>query len=371
MNQSMTANLADRQIEHQNEIHSDMRSEIHSESWWRWISIATLLLASLFVAGQAMALAPLRMMVKPTDEIQIKGFRGDVEYMVDGSATDIIVSVERSDESQTSAGQDDWQFVLRRDGNLILVQVESPQSKQVWREMMVKMEQQPKFNLKIKAPALSTKVNWHEGRFIAKDFKANLHVNIIKGNVDILGGEGELRIDSQAGQLKVLNWKGNAAIETYEGKVEVSGVEGDLKLDNFVGVSRVAGVTGDVKLLSYKGDTRASQIKGRLEFKNGNSPLHIEALQGELRGQSMQGPVFASIQGEANIRVESEEGTINLRMPQSGAWVNLGTVGGSLNVPNFLKLTRLPSQQIRSGKLRGNFGGSVFVRTTSGDIQLK
>lgn len=321
----------------------------------------------------ALAMAPLRMKVAPTDQLEIKGYRGDVEYIVDPTSSDIQVSVDRVD-SAAATGRveiDEWQFTMRREKNRVLLVVESPQSKEFWAKILTNFSKQPKFNLKVRAPALNTKLNWHEGKFFTKNFDNGLHLNIVKGDVQVLSGKGELRIDTQSGPIKILNWNGNADIETFESNIDVSGVEGDLRVDNFVGKSRVTGVTGFLRLASYKGDTRASQLKGKVEFKNGNSPLHIDNLEGELRGKTMQGAVFATVKGEVNIRVESNEGQINLRLPGSGAWVNLGTEAGSLLVPTFLKLTRLASQQIRSGKLRGTSSGSVFVRTTSGDIHIR
>jgi hypothetical protein len=112
-------------------------------------------------------------------------------------------------------------------------------------------------------------------------------------------------------------------------------------------------------------------VKGNLDFKNGNAPLRIDRFEGELRGQSGQGPVIAEIEGEADVRVRSQEGAVNLKLPESGAWVNLGTNEGQMQVPSFLKVTRLPSEQLRTGRLHGSNGGSVFVRTTSGEIRIR
>lgn len=330
-------------------------------------------LSIVLVTSESLALAPLRLLVQAGDEITIKGFQGNVEYIPKDGATDLVVQVSRSNmnSEKQEVAADEWQFTMKRKDGRIQIQVESPQSKQAWSEILMTGAAQPRFDLKIVGPSLPMKVNWQQGSFKTSKFNNTLHVNLLKGRTEILGGEGELRVDSQSGFVKVLNRKGNVEVETYDGKVEISGIEGDVAVDNFVGDSQVVAVDGGLKLLSYKGKTTASKVKGRLEFKNGNSPLHIDNLQGELRGKTMQGPVFAAINGEANVRVESEEGQISLRLPASGAWVNLGTEEGALRVPNFLKLTRLPRQQIRTGRLRGSVGGSVFVRTTSGDIKLR
>ena len=71
------------------------------------------------------------------------------------------------------------------------------------------------------------------------------------------------------------------------------------------------------------------------------------------------------------MRIQSKEGNVNLTLPNSGASVNVATAEGQLVLPAFLAVTRSPNLKSSKGKLRGEVAGSVFVRTTEGNIRIK
>jgi DUF4097 and DUF4098 domain-containing protein YvlB len=313
------------------------------------------------------SLAPVRMLTQPDDRIQIRGYHGSVFYTVDETAKDISVQVTH--EIATSHA-DDWQFNFKREGNIIFITIDGPISKSTWSEVLA-TNTMPNFNLRLSGPSRPMDINWYQGDLTINQLQADLRVTAIKAKITTVGGQGELNIATQEGSVIVRERKGAARIDTYLAKVDNDNVEGQLDVHNFTGDTDIQNAQGDVAISTYKGPTKVAGGKGKLDFKNGNSPLRIEKFQGELRGRSAQGSVYAEVQGEADVRVESAEGPIDLRLPASGAWVNVGTNEGSMAVPGFLKATRLPSQQIRSGRLRGSQGGSVFIRTTSGDIRIR
>lgn len=319
---------------------------------------------------RATAYAPVKMLIQPGDHVVVKGFRGGVEYVVDPKALDVTVEVKQQISTEPMKYQDEWQFSFKRDGGDIQIFIDGPASKQAWSEILVS-GQMPEYFLKITGPSLPLTVNWNEGRIQVTNVNSDLNIISLKGDVSVLRGEGDVMVSNQEGIISVRDRKGSVKIDSYLAKVDAINIEGKLDLENFTGDSRVQNINGSVNLSSYKGVTKVAGVKGRMEFKNGNSPMHIEKFEGELRGRSAQGPVFAEIKGEADVRLETAEGQVNLQLPASGAWVNLGTSEGSLAVPAFLKLTRLPTQQIRTGRLKGSNSGSVFVRTTSGDIRIR
>ena len=327
--------------------------------------------STLFGANIAItAPLPVKMMVSAGDEVVIKGFRGNVEYVVEPSAHDVSVLMSQPSRASAQKYHDEWQFSFKREGSAILAVIDGPSSKQIWNEVMVS-NGIPEFDLRVTGPSLPLHINWNEGRITVINLKKELHITALKSNIVVMKSEGDLSIADQEGSVLVRDHKGEVKIDSYLAKVDVKNIEGKLDIQNFTGESHIEDIAGDTNLSSFKGATKVAGLKGRLEFKNGNSPLRIEKFEGELRGRSAQGSVYAEVRGDANVRLESAEGAVNLRLPASGAWVNLGTEEGSLFVPNFLKLTRLSSQQIRTGRLRGSGGGSMFVRTTAGDIHLK
>lgn len=321
-------------------------------------------------SGRGLTFSPIKMMLMPEDQILIKGFRGEVEYVVNESLQDLTMVVEQKTAKANLRFKDEWQFSFKREGAVVQIFIEGPTSKPTWNEILA-LGEIPYYHLKVVGPSRPLRIHWNDGRIIVTQLKSSLQISSIKAEIQASGIRGDVMISTQEGSVRVRDSQGEVKIDSYLAKVEVENVEGRLELENFTGESKVRQISGQVDLSSYKGNTIVAEAKGRLEFKNGQSALHIEKFEGELRGRSGQGPVYADIRGEADVRLESAEGQVNLKLPGSGAWVNVGTAEGSLAVPNFLKLTRLPSQQIRSGRLRGSNSGSVFVRTTSGDIRVR
>lgn len=329
-----------------------------------------LFFASQVVLAKMTVLSPMKMVIRPGDRIEIKGFRGQVEYLANDNTQDLTVEVKEVVDDQWSY-KDEWQFSMRKEGSTVLINVDGPISKQIWHEVLLS-GQIPQHIIKIVGPSAPLMIHWNDGRIVVGQLNAELQITSIKGDVVISKGEGLAKIFNQSGSVSVRDRKGQVDISSYMAKTEVSNIEGQVTIENFTGESRVQNVSGNLNLVSYNGTSKVAEVKGKLEFKNGNSPIHIDKFEGELRGRSEQGPVYAEIRGEADVRMESAEGSIHLRMPASGAWVNVGTHEGSLLVPAFLKLTRSASQQIRSGRLRsGSNGGNVFVRTDTGDIRVK
>jgi hypothetical protein len=325
-------------------------------------------------AAKSLQLQPVKMAVAQSDSVHIKGYKGNIELLSNVAVKDITVEVTQISPDNVSAEYkallDEWQFQLRRDGNIVQVTVDGPTSKELWSQTLVS-NVAPEFNLKITLPAIPVEVNWAEGKIFSQNHASTLKITQNKGEVQVIGGEGDLNIVNQDGAIKVKNRKGAVAIDSYLAKVELENLQGQVDLENFTGESKVEKIEGNLTLTSFRGSTKVAGVKGRLEFKSGNSTMNIADFQGELRGKSLQGPVTVEVLGEADVKLESQEGAVNLKLANSGAYVNLGTSEGSLWVPNFLKLTRLPNQQIRTGRLRGSNGGNIFVRTTTGDVRVR
>jgi hypothetical protein len=345
------------------------------------IFVSVIMLLSILAAVRAHAVQemqpqmnPVKIFLQAGDQVSVKGFRGEVLYTVDEKAKDITVSMTQQSQPKNPQKvlkyQDEWQFSFKRNESEIQIFIDGPASKQAWSEILISNEI-PEYYLKITGPSVPLNINWNVGRINVQNLNSELHIVAQKADIQVNKGEGDLDLTTQEGLIKVKDHKGKVTIDSYLAKVDVSNLDGQLKLENFTGESLVQNINGQMELSSFKGSTRIAGLTGRLDFKNGNSSLYIEKFEGELRGRSGQGAIYADVLGEADVRLESAEGPVNLKLASSGAWVNLGTAEGALAVPNFLKLTRMPAQQIRTGKLHGTKSGSVFVRTTTGDIRIK
>lgn len=311
--------------------------------------------------------APLSMAAHSGDRVSIRGFKGVIEVMPNEQLEEVRVEVLSALLPGSSIP---WDVTLRRVGNEIQAHVDGPQSKKQWDEALVGQEL-PEYHLRVRMPHIPVDINWDEGEVTVTSLNSAIRLVRQKGSTRILAGEGSLRASQQEGTLMVTGRKGSVDLDLYQAKTDISNVEGRMNIENFSGETELKDSEGELVFTSFRGDSRIANVKGRLQFDNGNSPLHIERFDGEVRGNSKQGAVHVNVVGRANVRVQSETGPVHLRLAGSGAWVNVGSREGDLHVPNNLKLTRLPSQQIRTGRLPGSGGGSVFVRTGSGDVRIR
>lgn len=331
--------------------------------------------------ANATPLQPMRFNLEKSEKVVIRGYRGSVNYTVNENLEDISIQVIEGTTGPTEkltkpvertlASEEEWQVSMNKENDQVLINIEGPITKQRWSEILAS-QNFPYYSINITGPSRPVEVNWQQGQVSLNNLNSQVQVTLLKGDVVVEGGSGDANISNQEGVIRLKNRKGQMRIDAYLAKVEIEGIEGKLELENFTGDSVVQNVSGQVDLASYRGTTRMASVNGRIDFKNGNSALHIEKFEGELRGKSAQGAIFAEVNGDANIRVESAEGAVNLRLPASSAWVNLGTEEGNIAAPSFLKLTRVSDKKYRTGKLRGGAsGGSVFVRTTTGDIRIR
>jgi hypothetical protein len=318
---------------------------------------------NLQAATAEVPLSPLQVTVQGGDKLIVRGFKGSFEYIVQEAMTTVVAEIKNTIS-------EDFQLIFKREGSQIILVTEGPVSKSAWGQVLAQSTW-PEQQIKLRGPSLPIELSWREGSIQIQNLLSSVQVTADKADIKILGGEGLTHLTAQEGAILVQQRKGEVKIDSYMAKVRAQDIDGRLDLENFAGETFVERVSGAVALTSFKGTTRVTGVSGQMEFKNGQSPLHIEKFKGELRGRSAQGAVYADILGDANVRLETQEGLVSLRLPDSGAWVNLGTSDGALAVPAFLKTTRLQTQQLRTGRLKGANKGTVFVRTASGDIRLR
>ncbi len=333
---------------------------------------AIVILAPIAIV-QADSIEPIKMHLASADRIRIQGFSGSVIYRANPMLNDITVHVhEMEPKLRHVTADDDWQFSFHRNDDTVLIEVQGPSSKDRWNNVLGQPGlASPRYDLVVDGPNRPLEIDWRHGHVQVLNLAAELHVTNLNGETDVQGGNGNVTIVAESSAIHLQFLKGHIDVDTYNSPVQISHLQGELSLENFIGTSDLADVSGSVTVTSYRGPMHLTGIKGNLEFASGNAPLHIDKFQGVLRGQSIQGPVFAEIEGDANVRMHSQEGTVHLRLPASGAWLNLGTNDGQILGPTFLKSTRLPSEQLKTGRLHGSNGGSVYVRTTSGNIRVE
>ena len=296
-------------------------------------------------------LEPVNIRVQAGDQVRVRGFDGSVVYRAVPNRQALTVRV---DETHSRLRNNGWQLNIHRNGHSIIVAVDGPTSKKLWNAILANTaESIPTYNLVLEGPSLPLEINWRKGQVQVSNLDADLKVTNLNGDTRVVGDNGDVSVSAQTGTIELAQLKGHVRIDSYDARVEVNNVKGELNLENFIGSSALGSISGQVAVTTYRG------------------PTHLSGIKGALQSRSAQGAVFAEIEGNADVHMESQTGNVHLTLPKSGAWMDLGTSNGQILVPSFLKVTRLPAELLRTGHLHGINGGTVYVRTTSGNISVQ
>lgn len=333
---------------------------------YKALLLSVLFSVSSLVSGQtASSSHPLSIAVTKGDKVSIAGVAGDVRLTTKKGARQFTAWIK-------GPQGEDFPLSLKKENGVIYLKVSGPIEKSAWELAMVD-KKWPKYNMNIVVPDVvdSVQLNWWKGKVSVKDLHSSLSVTIQEGKLKVTDSVGDLMAYVQKGTIEVMRQKGAVDAESYSGQVTIKDVEGVVSVNNFTGKSVVEGVEGTLNYNSYSGTTLVKNVKGRFNFKNGRSKLEARGVEGDIRGRSGQGPVKITSNSKMNVNIKSIEGTVSLKIPRSGAHVNVGSEKGGLYVPSFLKMTHFTSLKVKRGKLRGDVKGRVFVRTQSGDIRIQ
>lgn len=335
--------------------------------------IVALLALSPFAHGAVTDFKPLAMETRPTDHLSIRGFDGDVK-VTHGKAAQIVVKVRletsESANSEIRKSLDEWNFSMQRGDAGIEVLIQSPHAKEVWREIL-KSGGAPKYHIEIVAPSLPLELAWRNGGITLDNWNARAQISIQQGQVNAIGGNGDLRAVGQEAGITVRNRTGRVEAESYSGKVVIDSVKGNVDAESFIGEATVLGCDGQIGIRGFKAPLTVAGGKGRVDFETVRGPLKVSNFGGDLRGTTDEAAVTAKLTGAENVRITSGAGPVTLDLVNSGASVSATSVEGAISGPSHLRADQMAGQKVMRGRLKGAVDGSVIVRSQSGPIRIR
>lgn len=290
--------------------------------------------------------------------VWIKGYRGLV-----------TINSSESEMAKVTYTKSLWGVNVRKNLDRLEIEVIGPSDKQVWLDAIEK-GQVPSVNLEISMPPLPLEMAWREGSVTIRNWTAAAELRLVQAQVLSEEGGGSLSADVHSGLIKISKHKGDVKVIGYDPKLEIDNIEGEVMVDNYTGISRFSSITGNLTLTAYRGLMSVAQGKGKLEVENDRATIKIENHEGPLRGKTTLGTVMASLKGEIDVQLKSDDGDVKLKVLDSGADVNLATEKGQLLVPSFLQTYRTETRKTARGKLRGGQPGRIYVRSQSGSVQI-
>jgi DUF4097 and DUF4098 domain-containing protein YvlB len=189
---------------------------------------------------------------------------------------------------------------------------------------------------------------------------ARVWVKSASADIDVVGVDGTLDLNSVGGAIHVVGTPVDVAAETMSGPVELAGGSGR---------ARVKTVSGDILLRGASVDLGASTLSGTIVVRvagwqrggTGVQRGRFESVTGDVRfdGELGRGGI---------VELESQSGAIALRVPRTTvADFDLLTIGGSVT-------NHLTADVADRGTLRfstGAGGAQVTARSFKGSISLE
>ncbi len=316
--------------------------------------------------------------VREGDRLVVSGIKGSIKLSptADGKIESKRALVRaRKTVADKAAGDvtakfEALSFNVRREGATVLVEVRGPDSKASWMQWI--KSGMPEMHLELELPQVPVEINLHEGQINVGNWRQGLALSLVSGSVKSVGTDGFLKLQIQRGQVAVERHRGSLQVDSFAAKVNIQDLEGDLGLSNFSGDTTLAKVKGSLELSSNAGSTAITKSTGAIEFVNGQGALTANGFEGPIRGQTEQGAINLTIDGDAEVRVESNQGSITIKLPtNSGSQVRMQTDEGILSAPDAIKPTGA-HVRILNARLPGSGPkGSVAIKSKAGTLRVR
>jgi len=230
-----------------------------------------------------------------------------------------------------------------------------------------------KRSIEISGPSVQLEIHAFEGQIQLAKWSKEALLHLQKGRILSREGAATLIAHSQSGEIQILDHQGRVEVDAYRSAVIVKNLNGDADLENFSGETNVDKTRGFLSLNQGQGNTKITASSGTLQFEVSKGILNVQSFQGRVEGQTQEGPVNVSMASEGEVNIRSQNGRVTVHTPaDSGAFLNLTSVEGDIQVPNYLRVVREGSQKALKGRLKGSTQkGSVVVRSQEGAIVIR
>ncbi len=252
------------------------------------------------------------------------------------------------------------QVVWDREGEVVRLQIHTS----------LAAKSSPPLEIEVTDPGIPMSIAIDEGSVFLQESRSSVTLVMGKGQLKGQGGMGEVRAHLKEGAVDLKDWKAQALLDLFNGTVEVKGLEGRLKVRNFLGKTGVQDSNGAIQFESYRGPLSIAGGKGSLEFKTELGATTVGEFEGDVHGNSESGSVNLKLKGRVNAKVDTVSGSVNVSIPSAaGARVYVASDEGKLAIPKAIG-TLSPSAKSHVGRMGGEGGGIVSLRSRSGDIRV-
>jgi DUF4097 and DUF4098 domain-containing protein YvlB len=236
--------------------------------------------------------------------------------------------------------------------------------------------------------------------------KAPVVISSRRGDVSVIGRDGEVEITSQHGDVNAsdVNGKlnlnlsgGSARASTISSDVSVQGRGDDVSLSDVKGTARLSGEFDNIKLAKIAGavsfksartDMEFSQLNGDLDMDSGDlqasdligpfrlltrsKDVRLDGLSGDVRLENENGAVEIHMSKLGNVQVSNRNSDVQLYLPDKAAFqLDARARGGEIESDfDALKIENGDDQGTASGTV-GAGGPRLVINNEHGGIELR
>jgi hypothetical protein len=237
--------------------------------------------------------------------------------------------------------------------------------------------------------------------------KAPVSIVSRRGDVNVIGRDGNLDLGVQHGDIAVEDVTGNVKVSLEKGSAKIEQVTGDVRVDGRLNETSVSDVKGTVQLegefdesvkLAHLGksvtfkssrtdmefskidgdlsldsdDLHAEEITGPLHLLTRSKNIRLEDVSGDVRLQDDNGGVDVEMRSMGNVQIDNREGDIHLGIPEkSGFRLEARARDGEIQSDfSELKVENGDNKANASGSV-GNATAHVVINNDHGGIEIR
>ncbi len=164
--------------------------------------------------------------------------------------------------------------------------------------------------------------------------KASVVISSRRGDVSVLGRDGDVEIASQHGDVAASDVNGKVSVNLNGGSARVSDISGDVSVQGRADDISVADVKGAAQLTGEFDSIKLGKIAGVVGFKSARTDMEFSRLNGDLdmdsgdlRASDLVGPFRLLTRSkdvrlngvDGNVRLENENGAVEIHMSKLGS----------------------------------------------------
>ena len=169
--------------------------------------------------------------------------------------------------------------------------------------------------------------------------KASVVISSRRGDVSVLGRDGDVEISSQHGVAAASDITGKVSLNLSGGSARLSNISGDVSVQGRADDISVADVKGGLQLNGEFDSIKLGKIAGPIGFKSARTDMEFSKLNGDLdmdsgdmRASDLMGP-FRLLTRSKDIRLDGVNGDVRLENENGAVEIHMSRLG-SMQVSN-------------------------------------